>query len=512
MIKEFIKENIDFNKLKRVFFYTFFIGIIAYGYIYFNANFSHDSMTFLYDTNQDMYISVGRIARPIYQMIKGKNSLPVINGFLFLLFVSFSNYLIIETIEIEKKISEFFICSIMTVNYSTSLLNATYIHDLDADAFSLLCVCLSVWIINKYNKKIFAYIISILLFVFSLGLYQSYIEVAISIFLILAIIKTIKGHDIKEILLNTFKQFVIIGISMLAYYLLFKLSTSIFEISSSNYHNPSEALNINFSNLNESIIAALKSLQIWYQFPRNYNVLLIGALNYALTLLLIIILLLIFIKNKMCIKHILFTILLIVLIPLGSSSIQFISKTSHELTAYSYFLMYVLIIKMIELYNEKYESSIFKKIINFLLVLSMMCFSFDNVLYSNALSLKKELEEQETLSVFTRIIDRIEQIDGYKVGKTKVLFIGNIKDSVLVDDREGFNFSGIGVNNDIAVVRPISLNAYFKEYLGYPINIVDIEETNIDVESEDIMQMSCFPYNGCIKKYDDVLVIKLSDN
>lgn len=43
---------------------------------------------------------------------------------------------------------------------------------------------------------------------------------------------------------------------------------------------------------------------------------------------------------------------------------------------------------------------------------------FDRGIYANQMYLKKDLEYDATLSVMTRVVDRIEQVEGYIPGET----------------------------------------------------------------------------------------------
>ena len=48
---------------------------------------------------------------------------------------------------------------------------------------------------------------------------------------------------------------------------------------------------------------------------------------------------------------------------------------------------------------------------------------FNNVVFANQVYLKKVLEYDATASLATRVVDRIEQTDGYVPGETTVAFV-----------------------------------------------------------------------------------------
>ena len=146
----------------------FTFGLVAHGYSFFNGNFSHDSLFDLYELSPDPMIAVGRYFRPVYRLIRGDFALPVISGFLLMLFMALSIYLLTDTLPIRKPFFLILTCGILITNASVTLLNATYIHDADSYGFALLLVVLGIYITVKFKRGIF---FAPLLYMLSLGLY-----------------------------------------------------------------------------------------------------------------------------------------------------------------------------------------------------------------------------------------------------------------------------------------------------------------------------------------------------
>ena len=70
--------------------------------------------------------------------------------------------------------------------------------------------------------------------------------------------------------------------------------------------------------------------------------------------------------------------------------------------------------------------------------LAVLTLLFDRGIYANQIYLKKDLEYDTTLSVMTRVVDRIEQVEGYIPGETPVKFLGDIQRSKLAMTRPAF--------------------------------------------------------------------------
>ena len=75
------------------------------------------------------------------------------------------------------------------------------------------------------------------------------------------------------------------------------------------------------------------------------------------------------------------------------------------------------------------------------LPLAVLTLLFDRGIYANQIYLKKDLEYDTTLSGMTRVVDRIEQVEGYIPGETPVKFLGDIQRSKLAMTRPGLRTS-----------------------------------------------------------------------
>ena len=98
-----LRPGVDLKKLTFIFLWVFAFGLVAHGFCYFNGNFSHDSLFSIYEESPDINIAVGRFLRPVYRMLRGNFALPVINGFLSLVYLSLAIYLLSDIMEIRRK-------------------------------------------------------------------------------------------------------------------------------------------------------------------------------------------------------------------------------------------------------------------------------------------------------------------------------------------------------------------------------------------------------------------------
>lgn len=503
-MKDFIKRNVNKNKLVSILVLAFILGLVFHGYRYFNAMYSHDSAGEIFSSSKYNMIGLGRYIRPVYRLIKGRFALPLLNGLLSILYFGLSSYLITDILDLKKKSSIIFTTAIIITNYSITTLNATYVHDVDSYALSLLLASIGVWITTKFPKGIYC---SVIFYVLSLGLYQAYINVPIFLFLILAIKKLINKKDIKEIFIELLKSLVSIAISMVLFYVIWKLVLLAYNIPpSTQYNSTDNALNINIQNLVERFYKTIISQVEWITKPKCSNLIIILCVNLFLFVSALYLLVKLVISNRLDVNHIISIIFIVVLMPFGINTITFVSNMYHDLTIFSLFFYYVFVLVLFE-QSDLYINDILKNILIFSLIIML----FDNCVYSNEVYLKKDLEYTSTLSAFTRIIDRMEQTDGYIVGETKVVIIGDLNSSALSTDKRGFDYSGFGSGYNFATTYYTTYSKYLEYVLGYPINLANVEEANKFACKKEVVEMPCFPERGSIELIDNTLVIKLSN-
>ena len=110
-----------------------------------------------------------------------------------------------------------------------------------------------------------------------------------------------------------------------------------------------------------------------------------------------------------------------------------------------------------------------------------------------------------------RIIDRLEEMDDYEVGKTKVAFIGNMNSGPLYLQRKSIDVDGVGLLNNFGLTYYKTYEQYFENYLAYPINVIPEEEALSFKDRKEVLNMKPFPSKDSIKFVDDTLIIKLSE-
>lgn len=137
-----------------------------------------------------------------------------------------------------------------------------------------------------------------------------------------------------------------------------------------------------------------------------------------------------------------------------------------------------------------------------------------SIVFSNQVYLKKNLEFESTLSLMSRVTQRIEEADGYTPGYTPVAIIGTPEDSAFSVPRKGFEHLEAleAARGNYAIATDDDMIWYHWMVMGYPLNLVsafDLEQLKVDPQ---IMAMPAFPAKNCCMFVGDTLVVKLSDS
>lgn len=516
-----LKKSLEQNK-ELIFYcilYTFIIGMLSHGYMYFQNSFSHDSLN---EFNAEIYgnywkLQLGRFMVPVYKYITtGNILLPYLTGIYSLLWISLAAFFTVKIFNIKSRTVMAFICGVFTVNLTVIGLTATYMHDLDADMFAMLLSVCAVYFWNKKNR--YCFLLSVICTVICLAIYQAYISTTITLIIIFCIIQLLKNENFNNIMRKLYKAAAILVISGITYYLINVFLHTVLNIEEIQSYN---SLNrINLINLKVLISRAIRAYRVvFYEilFPKS-------ALSKSVIFLISILLLCrtgyIFICNtferSIDLRNRLMVLLLIFVLPAGMNLSQILSGVSHDLMHYALWMFYLFIILTADSsgqckadkHNRIFIST---KHVSFVLIFAIL---FGNAKLANELYLKKSLEQDAIIALYTRVWDKMEKISGYNRETTRVVFIG--KPEQYAEAMTGFEKShrivGGNENYSVGSVRTLTQNCYrslFQYKLHYDIVVGDSDDVKRLNNSVVVKEMPAFPDEESLKLIDGILVIKM---
>lgn len=498
---------------------TFVWGMVAHGYIFFHSSFSHDSLNEFNATvsGNEWKIQLGRVFVPFYRFfVRGDLTLPWLIGFLSLIYISVTLFLVVKVFNIISRLLIALTAGILTVNITVIAQAATYINDLDCNMLALALSTAAVYLWRRYNKGFLFGMVSVCL---SVGLYQSYISVTITLILLYLIIRLLDGETFSAIFKQGLK-----GIGMLlggcALYL---LSTKIvctatgISLISGNYNSIDTVLTMSLPEIIYTAIygyfyTCYKILTV----TSTYSRVCVFVIHVAMIVIAGLMILCRIFQKEIHIKEKILTLVLIALLPIGMNTVYALTGgMSHDLMYYAIWLVYlfVLLIAWWTVDHLKTLRPNFKHgqliILSFLVSITLL----GNVQMANAAYLKKDLEQEANLSLFTRILYKMESCDGYIAGETPVVFVGT-PDSLL-EDIPGFEsiyeLTGCGNTYVLGAAERTYYQAYFDYILLNPAIMADSETWTQMQECDESASMPCYPEEGSVAIIDGVMVVKLGE-
>ena len=136
--------------------------------------------------------------------------------------------------------------------------------------------------------------------------------------------------------------------------------------------------------------------------------------------------------------------------------------------------------------------------------------SFCNIIFSNGAYLKKDMEYTATLSTMTRILDRVELVEGYIPQETPVVFVGTLDETPISKDRQAFGdyYPYAGMSSHYAPTYNSTLNEYLISILGYPANLQSESDW---VDRPEVQAMPAFPDKDSVQMIDGTVIVKLRE-
>lgn len=509
-------ENSSKKQLLFSFICTFLWGMAAHASIFMQNSFSHDSLGEFNGGNL-WKMQLGRVFVPAYRAIMRTSlTIPWIIGILSLIWIGIAVFLTVKIFSVQSKVIIALIAGIFSVNLTVTATAATYIHDLDCDMFALLLSVLAVFLWKKYKK---GFIGGMFCVGISLGFYQSYFSVTITLVLIDLIMELLDGTDFQKIIKKGLCALAMFLGGGILYWVALKIIPVITGVSliSGNYNSVDKALSLSWKGIIYNSIAAWKVsvkriLTAVSGYPQSFvraiHLVMIGVFGMLIFCMIFLS------KNHQ--KEKMFSLVLIAILPLSMNVAHVLTGgMSHDLMFYAVWLVYLLVILTAGkayVFAKENKCNIYKKGSVVLLFLVAVIL-WGNVQTANAVYLEKEMEQRANASFFTRVLYEMEHTAGYTGGETPVVFVGK-PDSVLTR-MEGFEkYYSITGNEYYYVIGALGRGRYknyFEYNLGNPLVIANNDVWQEMQENEEVKKLPSYPAEGSLKMIDGTLIVKLGD-
>lgn len=492
------------------------IMLLTHIYRWTNTMFNHDSLL-VYTNDTWWQYSLGRFLNPVYMWARGRIEAPMVIGVLGSIYLIVAAILLVRMFDLKKPVYIIFFCGLMATHESLAYLNASFLMVFDAYMLSFLFAVLAVWtaLFTKFKGH---YIASICAMVISTGIYQNYIEVFVFCVLVVLLRRLLKGEETKVLWLEGWKCAGVVITSGVVYYILQSLVQQYYHLDPADSYNGLTHL-LDFNNIGffKQLINTWVNGFLYLYNPEIIHRALSRGLHFCVILYAAYSFVRIIKDRQLSKKDWVLMLFLLLMMPFGINLVYFLSGgLKYSVMRYPFMLFYGLLLMIMDIAGEKeIRFPVFQKQICVLVNLLLCLLIMNHFIFANQLYLKKHLNYETTQSIITRMINRMEETEGFIPGETPIAVLGYINDSPLSrkrfkDDFDQDYFAGAMHNTSISHTE--SLQWYFNYILNYSNKILNDEETKEIKTWPEVSELTVFPAEGSVKMIQNVMVIRVSED
>lgn len=505
------------RQIRLTVFWTLLFSLVSQGFRWFNTSFNHDSLiVWQIDGSKQMFL--GRYLVPFWLLVRGKIGAPLLIAGFSVCFLILADILLVKLLDIRKPRHIAVLCALLSACPLITLLYATFITATDIHMLSILFGVLSVWLCLRFER---GWILSALSLAMAMALYPSYAELAAVLVLLLMIKDFVLDRKTLTQPREIWKAPAFIILGGIVYYAGWLLAVRLYlgaGVSASPFSGDYNSLNrlgdFRLANLPRLLAGTYTSFLGYMTHPETLQPRIAGFANLA-------------VAAGACILTAISTrkkaglipaATLILLLPLGANFAYVLSNgLATSLMVFSFIVLYAGAVMSLE-FGLPDDSGKAKRIVwrvtRTVTFLALCFLALNFITFANQTHTKRALEDEATRSVMTRVMDRIEQTEGYVPGQTLVILVGDLNKSDIAQRRGGYDTdsSSFWKQPSFSTTYFESYGVYFRNVLGYPVNLGDRETAIRYSGMSEVVGMPAFPSPGCTRMIGDVLVVKLSDD
>lgn len=365
---------------------------------------------------------------------------------------------------------------------------------------AILLAVAAVWCAEKMKYGI---LLSALCTAVSVGIYQAYLPLTISLFILLLIKHILENNmTVKKFFSRGIYYCACILLGMILYFVILKICLQVYHVALSSYQGISSMGNLSISQipalLKNAVVSFLKLPVEDYCGLAPTGTLKIGYLLLAVLCIFVVF------RNVLAVKKpgnaFMFAIAGI-LFPVAANFIVIMCPQSDIYTLMVCGFVAILFVPVVLLDRMGRIA----KGLTWAVLIVMICnyIYLDNVNYTAMYYTNRQTE-----NYLSTMVAQVRSTEGYDTSK-KWAFIGdNIRDPQF---RNPWSAAPLYGGNARSYINRYSRNRWIQQFYGYEISFEDAETVSELKKNEQVKSMPCWPDSGSVKVIEDTVVIKLED-
>ena len=472
---------------------AFLAGLAAHGYAFSNKLLNHDEIESLF--GKGATITSGRWGLEPVKLLFPDWSMPWIYGLISLLLISAAACLMLHILDLRRPGLRMLMAALVTTfpsltgNFCFMFTSAPY-------AWSFLLAVLAVRLQQKGRR-----VLAPLALVLALGIYQAYIAVTASLFLLCMIAQALDAdRPVGEIVTGGLRALAMMLLSVGLYY---GAALLVLRFAGDGF-NAYVTENVNGS------VGLLRRVRIaydafFYVFTfRNFYLISSEALRWvhiALAAVLAVCMAVLALRKKRWL-HAALLAFLTALLPLAICCMFLImsQQSIHTLVMYSFIAVYLLAALVMERMTLPAGRSAAA-----LMSAMLALIAAGNIYFANMTYLKLQLQYENAHAFYTVLLTRVTQTEGFDEN-SRLAVLGE-QDNLLHRFDELDTDLLQGPNRDL--VNIYSRENFLRFYLGCELPFAEEEALRALASDPRVQAMPEYPYAGSVRKLGDFIVVKL---
>lgn len=511
-IKQFYLETIS-KKDKTVFGVTFCVGMLAHLYMYTNTIPNFDGISRMYD-EQQMTIA-GRWFLHYASYLNGFMQMPLVIGVITMFFLALTAALVVKLFQMRSVVFGCMWGVVLVVFPAVADTNA-YIYTAAAYGLSAFLAVAGVWMSRRWKWGFFG---GSVLLALAMGIYQTYVTVAIVLAVLLILRETWKEEaDTLQIFWQGIRYLIFLGLGSVLYYIILQIFLKVKNLQLWSYLGMSTVtdkypidqlgsiLRETYAQVGEFFLKSGTTKVFAHPVMVGVNVLLL-VVTIGMFLALVW-------KKRLWKQAVKLGagLVMLLLLPLAVNFVQIISPFSAPRTImqFAYVFLYLLPLLLADVWMEENLKKLGEAAVlvtaGGVLAVALYCWEYDNVLYTLLNQVHRATE-----SYVTNLVSRVESCDGYTYG-IPVVIVGSFPEGRYNTDIEGYNWVKSSSSLTSSVI-PLNKHIYYylNDWLNVPWEEPSEEVFEQITATEAFMQMPLYPDAGSVQIIDGCVVVKVKD-
>ena len=446
----------------------------------------------------------------ILEIVGLNYNLPSVNGMLYIMILSLTAALLVCVLKVNSKKNAALIGALF-ISFPT--VSATMIYRFTTVFYGIgtLLAVMAVWVLRRYRWGV---LLSAVLVMLSMGIYQAYAPLTIALFVLVLILEGLRGEaDAKTLVIHGLYDCLALLLGLLMYFAGTKLAVWMKGVSLNEYQGVNTMGLISLSQMPQLLIKAFKSVCLLpvqdYCGVANRAVmriayLLLGMITVVMTGK-------IFVRKTRKVGTAVIICLLYVafLLAVGFVEVMVPNGWIYTLMVYSYCLLACAPVVISECLSDEKKhrrgDAVCKKAASILAAMLVMFYGY----YANVNYMAAYYAGEQVENYLSGVVIRTTMTEGYTVDKQWV-FIGEIEDALLGTSwKDEITYTGIGFTEYL--LNQYSRNDWIEHYIGYQIPVADEQTLQMLKNSNAVRNMPCYPDAGSVKVLGDNVVIKFEN-